>query len=117
MSVIILNVGGVHFYTNRSTLASSNCFFSGLIAHTDEGCTELFVDRDPTNFRYILNWLRGVRVLPEDWQTCRELQWEADFYGMLDLTTELKRTRERHSPARSFQEIAKQLELMRRAMS
>lgn len=85
--VVHLNVGGVCFVTRRQTLvggAQGGCtFFSGLVnAHPD--CCELFVDRDPTHFRHVLNWLRGVRFVPDDEGTLRELVHEADYFCMQD---------------------------------
>ena len=57
--LVYLNVGGVFFATSRDTLRESDSFFSGLVQN--ECCHEYFVDRDPTHFRHVLNWLRGGR--------------------------------------------------------
>jgi len=48
---------------------------------------ELFVDRDSTHFRHVLNYLReGSRaVLPCDCNILRQLILEADFYHLQDL--------------------------------
>lgn len=95
-TVVYLNVGGLYFPTRRSTLLTSTSFFAGLIrAHPD--CCELFVDRDPTYFRYVLNWLRGVRYLPEEDSMLQELYWEADYYCMPDLKDAVLRTPQRSS--------------------
>ena len=88
---VVLNVGGVYFWTRRATLASSSSFFSGLVA-SDATADAYFVDRDPTHFRHILNWIRGVRFLPDDDATVRELIYEADFYAMDDMRLQLTRT-------------------------
>lgn len=88
MAVVYLNVGGVCFVTRRDTLLAGDTFFSGLAAHHPD-CEEIFVDRDPTHFRHVLNWLRGVRVLPQDSGTVRELVAEADYYCMHDMKTAL----------------------------
>lgn len=86
-NIVYLNVGGISFVTRRQTLSGGGGkpnFFSGLAsAHPD--CCELFVDRDPTHFRHVLNWQRGVRYLPDDETTLRELAEEADYYCMQDL--------------------------------
>ena len=106
-SVVTLNVGGFVFVTRRRTLLESNSFFAGLARHNPD-CAELFVDRDATTFRHVLNWLRGVRCLPDDDATLRELKCEADFYAMTDLVRAIDAAR-RFSLARSVHEIAQTL--------
>jgi hypothetical protein len=104
-SVVTLNVGGFVFVTRRSTLLESNCFFAGLAQHHPD-CAELFVDRDATHFRHVLNWMRGVRgALPEEECALRELQCEAEFYAMTDLVRAIQGTR-RYSLARAVHELA-----------
>ena len=103
-SVVTLNVGGFVFVTRRSTLLNSDCFFAALARHHPD-CSELFVDRDATHFRHILNWMRGARALPEDDAALRELQCEADFYAMGDLVRAIGGAR-RYSLARSVHELA-----------
>ena len=104
MSIVHLNVGGWVFCTTRETLASSNSFFSGLVVH-DAGCThgdqvhEFFIDRDPMYFRYILNWLRGVRFLPDDDSALHELSFEADYYSMEDMLTSIRQKRTGVTPS------------------
>jgi hypothetical protein len=88
MSILVLNVGGVRFTTRRDTLCLG--FFSGLLNSLDEDETEVFIDRDPTHFRYILNWLRGCRYIPKHSQQAQELLWEADFFGLGELVAKLK---------------------------
>lgn len=75
---ITLNVGGSIFYTTRSTLTIQNSFFSGLYASSK--ADYIFIDRDGTHFRYILNFLRGSTVLPINNEVLQELLIEADFY-------------------------------------
>ena len=84
MSVVYLNVGGTPFATTTTTLEASP-FFEALLRNTP--ATDLFVDRDPTHFRHILNFLRGIFTYPPNIQ---ELWYEADFYGL----TQLKRVLE-----------------------
>ena len=56
-SIVVLNVGGCPFVTRRETLQCG--FFSGLLQTTEDGeGAELFVDRDPTHFRYATATLR-----------------------------------------------------------
>lgn len=77
--VVYLVVGGVHFGTYRSTLTSSDSFFTGLASGDD---TELFVDRDPHHFRHILNFLRGSKCVPASLSDLRELRVEAEYYSL-----------------------------------
>ena len=85
MDIIWLNVGGVYHVTSRTTLLQNdNAFFAGMM-RSDPHAHEFFVDRDPHHFRYVLNWLRGSRCLPDDALSLREIEAEADFYNMGDL--------------------------------
>lgn len=77
----VLDVGGVQFPTTWVTLRAENCFFSCL----EDDYT--FIDRDPTHFRYILNYLRGAVVLPRDRRALHELRVEADFYSLRGLVS------------------------------
>jgi hypothetical protein len=104
-SVVTLNVGGFVFVTRRATLLQSSTYFEALARHNPD-CAELFVDRDATHFRHVLNWLRGVRVLPEDDATLRELECEADFYAMPDLVRAIGGARHRYSLPRAVHELA-----------
>lgn len=84
--IVVLNVGGVYFWTTRSTLVGiSDTFFCKLMGShfNTDGC--YFIDRDPSHFRHILNHLRGSTVLPHDAMTLQELQVEADFYCLREL--------------------------------
>lgn len=102
--IVYLNVGGCFFVTHRETLQRG--FFLGLVESIAHDDTEVFVDRDPTHFRYILNWLRGSKCLPEDDQTLTELMWEADFYALDDMVASIGETRHRYSILKSLDGIA-----------
>ena len=104
--LVYLNVGGIYFLTRRSTLLRSNSFFSGLAKSTE---TEFFVDRDPSYFRHILNWMRGVRYLPEDDTVLRELTWEADYYCLQDMRDAISRSKRRFSLLQNAAEIATEM--------
>ena len=80
---IVLNVGGRRFETRKQLLEESDSFFSGLLKC--EWSEEVFIDRDPTHFRYVLNWLRGCRSLPEDRQSLIELKEEAQCFALADM--------------------------------
>lgn len=104
-----LDVGGMFFPTRRETLrAAEGTFFAGIVrAHPE--CQELFIDRDPTHFRYVLNWLRGARCLPDDEQSLRELKCEADYYSMVDLREAIGRVAAKHSVHHSLHNIANEI--------
>jgi len=84
-----LRVGEKQFFTSLDTLTTEkDTYFSGLLSEhfgteVDED-GEIFIDRDPTHFRLILNHLRGMDVtgnineLSENQK--KELQQEIDFY-------------------------------------
>ena len=92
-STIELNVGGQHFTTSLQTLSKDtgsmlHAMFSGRFDTKPAEDGSYFIDRDGTNFRYILNYLRtGRLLLPEDKLVRKELLEEAEFYqirGMID---------------------------------
>lgn len=110
MTIVCLNVGGVYFVTRRATIEQYD-FFNCLLNENSEGC-ELFVDRDATHFRHILNWMRGVRHLPDEDVVLQELQWEADYYCMHDLKTAITRAKRRFNVPFSMSAIREELHQM-----
>lgn len=106
--VVYLNIGGVVFVTRASTITQSSSFFSTLLQSYPDA-QELFVDRDPTYFRYLLNWMRGVRYAPEDETVLQELVWEADYYCIHDFRDYIHRMRHRFSLNRTMHNIAMEL--------
>ena len=102
----MLFLGGIRYPTSRKTVLSSPKL-SSLIHNTDYDKTndtihiakdqfwheindnEYFIDRDPTHFRYILNYIRNNKhcVLPTDPSIRKELSIEANFYELHDLVT------------------------------
>ena len=76
----VLDVGGVYFRTSWETLRASDSFFSGLASCACNEEDTVFIDRDPTHFRVVLNFLRGCAELPPDKTSLRELRAEAEFY-------------------------------------
>ncbi|XGW19375.1 hypothetical protein V3C99_003308 [Haemonchus contortus] len=84
---VVLNVGGEKFSTSQKTLGrkipgEDFSFFNSL------DCTggEVFIDRDSTVFKYILNYLRNGRIVfPNDALTKVLLSLEAKFYGLVGL--------------------------------
>lgn len=87
-TVVTLNVGGCLFQTSKTTLEKEK-YFSCLVS---QHCTDeiLFIDRDPTFFKYILNWMRGSYALPEDKLSLLELYYEADFFSIINLKEEVE---------------------------
>ncbi|CAO4367608.1 unnamed protein product [Caenorhabditis nigoni] len=91
--IVKLNVGGVQFQTLKSTLTKFDGMFkvmmeTGIPVKKDENSC-IFIDRDPKNFRFILNFMRdGDVALPEAPEDVKEIQTEAQYYllsGLVDL--------------------------------
>nr|CDJ95276.1 Potassium channel domain containing protein [Haemonchus contortus] len=85
---IRLNVGGTIFETTLSTLKKvPNTVLSTMVAERWRGQGELFIDRDPTHFSKILNYLRDGDEfsIPQDRDACEELRREAQFYNITGL--------------------------------
>ena len=86
--IVVLNVGGCLYQTSKETLLKYDNYFRALVEHGN--CEDIiFIDRDPSLFRYILNWLRGTTVLPDDTLSLKELLMESDFYCMEDMKNEI----------------------------
>ncbi|XP_039709406.1 SH3KBP1-binding protein 1 isoform X3 [Pteropus medius] len=100
--VIHLNVGGKRFSTSRQTLTwIPDSFFSSLlsgrISTLKDETGAIFIDRDPTVFAPILNFLRTKELDPRGVHGSSLLH-EAQFYGLTPLVFPVKR-RNRHSLA------------------
>ncbi|XP_059009186.1 SH3KBP1-binding protein 1 isoform X2 [Mustela lutreola] len=98
--VIHLNVGGKRFSTSRQTLTwIPDSFFSSLlsgrISTLKDETGAIFIDRDPTVFAPILNFLRTKELEPRGVHGSSLLH-EAQFYGLTPLVFPVKR-RNRHS--------------------
>lgn len=100
-SLLVLDVGGVVFKTSTQTAEAEEGFFRGMVKSLQRGRRKredhpLFVDRDPTHFRHVLNYMRGSPSFPEGEAEIDELEREADFYslqGLVDLVKKEKRRR------------------------
>ena len=104
-SRVRLNVGGKYFLTTYDTLSNAHnkekpTYFSGITSgHFKEEFDELlkesyyFIDRDPTHFRYVLNYLRdgNVSCIPQKIELLREILQESSFYAIEGLTTLLEK--------------------------
>jgi hypothetical protein len=80
-NLITFNIGGTKFTTTRSTITSyTDSMLSGLLNNSIES-DEYFIDRDPTHFNHILNYLRDGSTSFKS----NELVNEANFYGLSEL--------------------------------
>ena len=95
-SIVNLNVGGQHFTTSLQTLTRDPnsmlaAMFSGRHELETTEDSSVFIDRDGTYFRFILNYLRnGELILPEGATFLKELEAEAKFYQLQGVLDELK---------------------------
>lgn len=113
--VVTLNVGGQHFETRRQTLEGSESYFAALLRselRSEEDDEVLFVDRDPTHFRHVLNYLRGSATFPAQPHELQQLAAEADFYCLHTYAHQLvaeKKKREALDVARTLSVIASRI--------
>ena len=83
--LVRLNVGGQTFCTTLATLSAEetmlSAMFSGRFDVRTDANGAVFIDRDGTHFRHILNYLRGAGLyLGKDLKLHLALLEEADFY-------------------------------------
>ncbi|GAB0100493.1 BTB/POZ domain-containing protein KCTD3 [Sergentomyia squamirostris] len=91
--IVHLNVGGTKFATSRQTLTwIPDTFFtallSGRIASLRDDTGAIFVDRDPSLFGFILNYLR-TREIDIRNHDIRMLRHEAEYYNISPLIRRL----------------------------
>jgi dsDNA-specific endonuclease/ATPase MutS2 len=91
---VVLNIGGTRFTTSILTLTTDkDSFFSGMFSEVGhqqpDEYNEYFIDRSPTHFPIILNFLRGYdveeRVSSLDAPSRRELEDDIDYYNIRDM--------------------------------
>ncbi|KAG9340533.1 hypothetical protein JZ751_021353, partial [Albula glossodonta] len=92
--IIHLNVGGKRFSTSRQTLTwVPDSFFSSLlsgrISTLKDETGAIFIDRDPSLFAPILNFLRTKELHPRS-VNVHLLMHEAEFYGITPLVRKLQ---------------------------
>ncbi|XP_048837131.1 SH3KBP1-binding protein 1 [Brienomyrus brachyistius] len=92
--IIHLNVGGKRFSTSRQTLTwVPDSFFSSLlsgrISTLKDETGAIFIDRDPSLFAPILNFLRTKELHPRSINV-HLLLHEAEFYGITPLVRKLQ---------------------------
>lgn len=88
--LVKLNVGGSVFWTTKETLTSHGPhMLSAMVQHNNPARMvddAYFIDRDPNAFRWILNYLRGSRVLPpKESSEMNLLREEAQYYAIDNL--------------------------------
>ena len=81
-----INVGGGYFQTLESTLRRCAVF------DARDALADVFVDRDPGLFFFVLQWLRtGQLLVQSDAPTLEALLAEEEFYGVPALRQEISR--------------------------
>uniref|UniRef100_A0A1I7TGT0 BTB domain-containing protein n=1 Tax=Caenorhabditis tropicalis TaxID=1561998 RepID=A0A1I7TGT0_9PELO len=111
--IVKLNVGGTQFQTSKSTLIKTDGFFKTLLETEvpviEDESGAIFIDRDPTHFRLILNFMRDGHVkIPKCSEAVNEIQKEADFYmlsGLVELCRPGSRPMCQERFVREFREI------------
>ena len=95
-NVVKLNVGGFSFQTTTTTLTSYpdsmlSAMFSGRYKLPTDEKGRVFIDRDGTHFRYILNFLRdGTLNVAQDHVILMDILQEAQFYQLHKLVQLIK---------------------------
>jgi len=104
---VSINVGGLQFVTTSNTISADqssmlSAMFSGRFKIERDESGAVFIDRDPTHFRHILNFLRdGIEylkhggLLQQPDAIVNELLQEAKFYNIRPLVDyiQLQQTR------------------------
>ena len=93
--IISFNIGGRIFATSRETIANDEfCMLNVMLKHepsmssTRDESGAIFIDRDPTYFQYVLNYLRnGIVDLPPEKFKLNAILREAEFYQINGLYT------------------------------
>jgi len=90
---ILLNIGGMKFHATRATMERSE-FFGAMLDRSSkthfESDGSIFIDRDGTHFRHILNYLRD-KTVPDLYPPERkQLLVEARYYNITGLIAELQ---------------------------
>ncbi|CAL2033955.1 unnamed protein product [Caenorhabditis brenneri] len=118
--IVKLNIGGTLFQTTKATLTRFDGFFRTIL-ETDVPVTKddfgaIFIDRDPTHFRLILNYMRDWNVkLPACEDKVEEISNEAQYYlltGLVELCSKQSEVRQNTTP-RSVDAVKMSAELGR----
>eukprot|EP00081_Caenorhabditis_elegans_P014837 NP_494318.1 Uncharacterized protein CELE_F22E5.12 [Caenorhabditis elegans] len=91
--VIRLNIGGKRFDTHKSTLMKFDGYFKKFLQTPGSSLVDpIFVDRSPTYFDIVLNFMRKGRAdLPETLKDLKMLLGEAEYYELTELCDDCKR--------------------------
>ena len=91
---VVLNVGGEHFESSRSTLEGSSSYFRALLSRWDEDAdAPLFIDCDADAFRVLLSHMRiaSHASLPKDDEDLfARVLLLAEYLGMDGLLAKVK---------------------------
>jgi len=88
---ILLNVGGKHFLTTRSTVSKEESFLARICQYKPDLKTDVdqkgayLIDRDPNYFNVILNYLRHGKLILETNLVEEGILEEAEFYNIKSL--------------------------------
>jgi len=88
---VLLNVGGKHFMTTRSTLSKEESFLCRLCQYEPDLKTDVdekgayLIDRDPNYFNVVLNYLRHGKLILENNLVEEGVLEEAEFYNIRPL--------------------------------
>lgn len=90
MNSVTLNVGGIHFTTTKATLMAQESMLQSLFSDRFplqlQSDGSVFIDRDGTHFRYVLNFLRDGHIeIPQDTEKLAELIREAEYYSLTNM--------------------------------
>jgi len=90
-SIVEINVGGKIFATTIQTMTNQGSLFTNFQAKCDSQ-GRVFVDRDGTHFRWILNYLRDGTLITVPSRVCDrlELLQEARYYQLAGLVNVLE---------------------------
>lgn len=104
-AIVTLNVGGTKFFTTKATLSAPfepSCILARLFDERFAVDSEPFIDRSPTKFAFILEYLRNGEAdeTPQNMNT-ESLLREAKYFGLLGLVSILEQ--------RSKQEVESKL--------
>lgn len=89
-AIVELNVGGVFYTTSLTTLTKeTDCLLSEIFTGKNKSLTirdskgKYYIDRDGVLFRYVLDYLRNLKlVLPENFHEKERLKQEAEYYRL-----------------------------------
>ena len=94
MTIVQLNVGGQLFITTQSTLENFPSMLGALVRNNNPATLvngAYFIDRDPHVFRWILNYLRGSKILPQKYTIeMYQLMEEASYFAIDGLASRIQ---------------------------